>query len=1291
MTSSCLDAWLNDERVDQDRWQRQGGGGFKPTILPSSNDIYGSVAVTVHTPPPGAPPGCTAVATSASPVPSTDAATVQRTTLTAPAKFTAKVACVVTDCYNEPVQLWIIPDGPPQVPTPPSAGVPAAPPLSHAPLEVRCAKSGLLLKTISEVKTGCIPTAIAHVPFAFCPTDDQLRDPTAPLPTTMDPRQRGVGALRFAHPTAASPCRDFVWVGMSDGSIRVIAAGEDLQLAMEARTAGGDRYAVFETAKVHAGPITAFAVSPHRARVDMAGIAAVAPSDHPDAEKSFTLLDRARDDVDLYRETAPLASMAWPHRRRFNNTLCVASADSCVTVWSVTSAYRDVCTAVTQALTGGPDEQIANVARDLVTFSYVDGAASWVHGNTPATTKDDAAARAAVIAFQAKSNCLKIDSIRPLVRLKHSVCGVRSLSWVTPVFVDKAALPAHWAWDHALRQTQRHEAPATTFGVAPDPEDDKMDDAMYAQMSRRQHFIKDAPVAIKADDAAAAPNTTTTANGVASMDGQGVRHPSLHHYRAFSSTLVAQASVDVLLVGDDEGHFFIWNLEHEVSTPVGSVLAAAGAETASLDPSQPYDSPAPPAAVGLRRSASLIGEAAALGWANASALPRPSRRLAGARTSAMQIKFPFPAPIMSLAAVLPSTLPIQMPPRPDKAASHNRSTVQGTIREPSGDRPTDATTEDAVSPDTPGVSQHRPAAQEVAIAGFRALYSALDICVTLEDSTVQLVSCHVTDPMMSTAAGDGDSPDGNSPDATTSQNDPPQNNGRNGNKGELKALWRIPQPRLAAGQGGLFRVGAENLVSGSFDIDTHQFTVFFTHREVLMPWHSLPSRPRVSCAVPLRSPFASHTWVGAAAQGSDECFVNGFTLSLHRVAQVAPPFSSPTRTATNGVVALRASDNGSEEQMVARTSTLIASAFRPRDSQALHRPSAAADSRKAPTVRQQAAPPIPSKGGRLLLPTHVSCVVPTFQATHPRLLLVSKDAMSGASRITTVVSDSLCAALPQESTKVTADRADTPSLFGTEALTAQRYAATQSYRAVRDDERRATKREAKQWRVTFVNTTKRLAVFQLGASDKRDRANVSRKLSRYVKRRTWQRRVAWDDAIFPIRERRIAAESDLTTASNQVAQSQWMRVQSQTATALLNNITQHRQIATARFQLWRTAAAVKRHQRQLSMASHHLATWYGPRARTFHAWLQWAKKAASNRRQERIFLRSHAWRRAAASGARATEALLAELRVKSEADRRYRTIVRGAIDVSQQPTTAAAAPTAEPIHSHQPPRPQPQL
>lgn len=226
---------------------------------------------------------------------------------------------------------------------------------------------------------------------------------------------------------------DFVWVGFSDGAIRLIPANHGKyfrnsgKLNVEERT-----NFVYEVPKFHVGAIVSIARSPSLASFDNV--------EHSYGTRLSTVMKQFTEEstTETKNQDAP---------RKHLSLVCTASIDSSVVVWDVKKIYEAMHatrnTGVGKQSNGASFLSSTDFAQDVITVEQI--------GNLKASQNRS---------FQrtTQMKCILVN-VRPLLRLKGGVNGLTCLSWISSLVTTEGFRPEREA-SQATRDPMESSAPA---------------------------------------------------------------------------------------------------------------------------------------------------------------------------------------------------------------------------------------------------------------------------------------------------------------------------------------------------------------------------------------------------------------------------------------------------------------------------------------------------------------------------------------------------------------------------------------------------------------------------------------------------------------------------------------------------------------------------------------------------------------------------------------------------------------------------------------------------------------
>ncbi|KAH8611335.1 hypothetical protein ERJ75_000975300 [Trypanosoma vivax] len=252
------------------------------------------------------------------------------------------------------------------------------------------ALSGETIMQITEPKRDLLVTSLMHAPFRGL---INRQSEVIPIQT---PRQ----LLRVRETALINT--DYVWVGFSDGSIRLFPADPQRvqewdRSAMLAKEELADL--VFELPKYHKAAVIAITRSPCHEDDDITDVSVVNRLSHC-----------------IHALTAATASVSHDGREHLS-LICTASEDSCIAVWDMQKIYRTM-------------EEIRLLSCKKKTLELND------YGWWSTSFRGDAVTFLMNSSKKARctvrSTCTMV-KVRPLFKLKGDVGGLRTLNWITTV------------------------------------------------------------------------------------------------------------------------------------------------------------------------------------------------------------------------------------------------------------------------------------------------------------------------------------------------------------------------------------------------------------------------------------------------------------------------------------------------------------------------------------------------------------------------------------------------------------------------------------------------------------------------------------------------------------------------------------------------------------------------------------------------------------------------------------------------------------------------------------------
>lgn len=208
---------------------------------------------------------------------------------------------------------------------------------------------------------------------------------------------------------------DFMWVGFSDGAIRLFPANhENYYKVSEKVNEEHLTDVVFEVPKFHASAIVGITTSPSLADCDALELS--------DRTRLSTLIKHLRAGCG---NDAPQKNTGREHL----SLVCTASVDSVVVVWDLKSIYQSIqeirdAEARKQAASFSFLSSV-DCAKDVITIERIRSPKSMDNVSSQPTTQ---------------MRCILVNA-RPLLRLKGSVAGLTCLSWVSSLVTTEGYRP----------------------------------------------------------------------------------------------------------------------------------------------------------------------------------------------------------------------------------------------------------------------------------------------------------------------------------------------------------------------------------------------------------------------------------------------------------------------------------------------------------------------------------------------------------------------------------------------------------------------------------------------------------------------------------------------------------------------------------------------------------------------------------------------------------------------------------------------------------------------------------
>lgn len=382
---------------------------------------------------------------------------------------------------------------------------------------IRDAQSGGPLQIIRQLKGNVMPSALRHAPHCSVL-------PAIPSRITVlvnDDRAQRTCELERKLLTWLPDAKletDFVWVGFQDGSIKLVSSRTTQGSSAKGKNQESDMFMVHELPKCHAAEVVAFELSPH----------------HP--SRSFSSRDLARSNVTSLGDAKRfiIESEMIPCDRNVG-LMCSASADSSVVIWDLVQVYQEVAaqirrqrelevkTKTSQCL--GAKGALAAPQR-----TNVEGCRRGVDPTYFDTVLVDSADVSTIISF-----CTSI-TVRPLVKLKGSVCGTRQLRWVSSIVTTEG-----------YRRARSTVASSRDIGDV-DDEDERR------KLRSKQTLTR--------QDIREQQKRTLGLSEEEMADAEQEMDAHRHH---LAPEPVVSKCVHLLIAGDSNGYVLIWNLAEELS------------------------------------------------------------------------------------------------------------------------------------------------------------------------------------------------------------------------------------------------------------------------------------------------------------------------------------------------------------------------------------------------------------------------------------------------------------------------------------------------------------------------------------------------------------------------------------------------------------------------------------------------------------------------------------------------------------------------------------------------------
>lgn len=318
-----------------------------------------------------------------------------------------------------------------QVESTPASETAEAPAASFAPpstlwvlepngdITIRDTWSSAKYQTIRSIKGTVRPTALKHAPH--CAVVRAAGNSNSG-PTTVYSHPSGrLEALErslASVPPSSVLETDYVWIGLADGTIRLIASsGYVFRSAHHTRShcTESDMFAVHELPKQHNGEVVAFEVSPYHPYRNRC--------EEDPANRKMTFSDAKRKRI---------ASDLLPPDRHCRYLLS-ASVDSCIVVWDMVQVYTAIRTLVDRqkSLERGVS-QVNALPRSAQFASGSKGGRDHVEGmsRNPEPVLFESHMYADPVVTVAYTSFVQV---RPLLRLKGSVFGLRHVRWLSTI------------------------------------------------------------------------------------------------------------------------------------------------------------------------------------------------------------------------------------------------------------------------------------------------------------------------------------------------------------------------------------------------------------------------------------------------------------------------------------------------------------------------------------------------------------------------------------------------------------------------------------------------------------------------------------------------------------------------------------------------------------------------------------------------------------------------------------------------------------------------------------------
>lgn len=227
---------------------------------------------------------------------------------------------------------------------------------------------------------------------------------------------------------------DFVWVGFSDGAIRLIPANHSKHFRVSEKSKDEDLTDfVYEVPKFHVGAIVSIARSPSLASFDNI--------EHSHGTRLSTVMKHFTEE-----STAETKNQDTP--RKHLSLVCTASIDSSVVVWDVKKIYEAMYatrnTGVRKRSGDASYLSSTDCAQDVITVERIGSLKASTNRSFQRTTQ---------------MKCVLVN-VRPLLRLKGGVNGLTCLSWISSLVTTEGFRPEREA-SRATRDPLESSAPAS--------------------------------------------------------------------------------------------------------------------------------------------------------------------------------------------------------------------------------------------------------------------------------------------------------------------------------------------------------------------------------------------------------------------------------------------------------------------------------------------------------------------------------------------------------------------------------------------------------------------------------------------------------------------------------------------------------------------------------------------------------------------------------------------------------------------------------------------------------------